>query len=145
VKELQSHLIAVLGEQIRCAEEMLGVLGRERQALIEGNPESLNAAGAQKARLVETLETLEAQRRTCADTISAGFANERPSVEPQWQSLLTVIAACKEQNQRNGALLKARADQVRTALKVLRGAEPEIYAASGHTPSSSSARSLGSA
>ena len=65
--------------------------------------------------------------------------------KPQWESLLALIAQCKERNQRNGALLKARTEQVRTALKVLRGADQELYAASGFTPAARSARSLGSA
>jgi flagella synthesis protein FlgN len=139
-------LVAVLTEQIRCAASMLEALSRENEALIAGDAERLNAAGADKARLAGTLETLEAERRTLAETIQFGLAaGARAAAEPQWQSLLEIIAECKEQNQRNGALVKARSEQVRTALRLLRGAEPEFYAASGFTPSSRSARSLGSA
>ena len=57
----------------------------------------------------------------------------------------TLLARCKEQNQRNGTLLTARAENVRIALKTLRGSEPELYGASGRTPSRVDARTLGTA
>jgi flagellar biosynthesis/type III secretory pathway chaperone len=57
-----------------------------------------------------------------------------------------LIAACKDQNQRNGALVKARGDQVRTALQVLRGAgEPECYDPTGMPGAARGTRRLGSA
>lgn len=142
VDDIERHLAAVLGEQIRCTQAMLAALDLEGDALAGGNPEALNAAGAQKAQLVETLEALESERRGLAAALGA---HTRGGDEPQWQSLLTLVTQCKERNQRNGALLKARTEQVRTALKVLRGADQELYAASGFTPAARSARSLGSA
>ena len=63
----------------------------------------------------------------------------------EWQRLRELIARCKEQNQRNGTLLKARAENVRVALKALRGSEPELYGATGRTPSQTDARPLGTA
>ncbi|HLF11367.1 MAG TPA: flagellar protein FlgN, partial [Gammaproteobacteria bacterium] len=133
-------------EQIRCARTMLSTLSEENQALIDGDAERLNAASAGKARLVETLEALEAERRDLTAAIKITLTSvEAGSCEPQWRSLLELIAACKQQNQRNGALVKARTEQVRTALKLLRGSESEFYDPSGLTPSSRSARSLGSA
>lgn len=144
MEEIERHLVAVLGEQIRCTQAMLAALGREGDALADGDPERLNAAGAEKAQLVETLEALESERRGLVAALGQHAAG-RDGAEPQWQSLLMLIAECKERNQRNGALLKARTDQVRTALKILRGSDPEFYAASGLTPSPRSARSLGSA
>ena len=65
--------------------------------------------------------------------------------QPEWQRLREVIVLCKEQNQRNGILLKARAENVRIALKTLRGSEPEVYSATGRTPSRPDARTLGTA
>jgi flagella synthesis protein FlgN len=133
-------LLAVLHEQIRCAEAMLRTLGRENQALIDGDAERLNAAGADKARLVEELEALEIERRQLTDAIEAELAPP-----PSWEHLLGLIAECKQQNQRNGALLKARSEQVRAALKLLRGSESNCYDASGLTSSARAARPLASA
>lgn len=141
MEHISHTLIEVLNEQIRCAEAMLSTLGRESEALAAGDAELLNAAGADKAKLVETLETLEQERRTLSDAIGASFSGD-----PSWQTLLELIAACKDQNRRNGALVKARSEQVRMALKVLRGAdEPQCYDPSGLRSSASGARRLGSA
>lgn len=146
-----SHgLIEVLNEQIRCAEAMLRTLGQENQALMAGDAEELNAAGTEKATLVETLEALENERRGLTEAIAASVmdaASARPDFEstPKWRQLLSLVAECKQQNQRNGALVKARSEQVRIALRTLRGVGPDLYSPSGRTPSTTQARPLGTA
>jgi flagellar biosynthesis/type III secretory pathway chaperone len=129
---------AVLGEQVRCAEAMLATLARENEALVEGNHESLVLATDAKTKLVDSLERLEAERRELADPGDATARQER-------QRLHDLIARCKAQNERNGTLLKARAENVRIALKTLRGGEPELYGATGRTPARADARPLGTA
>jgi flagellar biosynthesis/type III secretory pathway chaperone len=129
---------AVLGEQVRCAEAMLATLARENEALVEGNHESLALATDAKTKLVDSLERLEAERRELADPGDATARQER-------QRLHDLIARCKAQNERNGTLLKARAENVRIALKTLRGGEPELYGATGRTPARADARPLGTA
>jgi flagella synthesis protein FlgN len=129
----------ILAEEIRCAEAMLGTLTRENQALVDGNGDELDAATDAKSKLVEALETLESERRAI-ETPAASQANDT-----RWQELRRLLARCKEQNQRNGALLKARADNLRIALKTLRGTEPDLYSATGRVPSRADARPLGTA
>jgi flagellar biosynthesis/type III secretory pathway chaperone len=149
MEQLSEGLIAVLQEQIDCAEAMLETLGRENQALVRGDAEQLNAAGAAKAQLVETLETLERQRLSLAEAVTASVARAGSrmgaATSPEWRRLLDLIGECKQQNERNGALVKARSEQVRTALRALRGTEPDLYGRSGHAPATADARSLGSA
>lgn len=132
------QLTQVLSEQIRCAEAMLEALSRESEALTAGDQSALGAATDAKAKLVDALEELESQRRKLTPL------DDVPN-DPEWQHLRDVIARCKEQNQRNGTLLKARAENVRIALKVLRGSEPELYSADGRTPGRADARTLGTA
>jgi flagella synthesis protein FlgN len=129
---------AVMSEQLRHAEAMLETLTRENQALADGDSGALGAATEAKAKLVDVLEKLESERRALAQR------DDAPGT-PEWQRLRHVIAQCKEQNQRNGLLLKARAESVRIALKALRGSEPEVYGSSGRTPSRADARTLGTA
>lgn len=138
MQHVSEGLIAVLQEQIHCAEAMLDTLGREHRALASGDAEELNAAGAAKAHLVETLESLERQRRSLTAAVAA-------SAPPEWRRLLDLIGECKQQNDRNGALVKARSEQVRSALRTLRGTEPDLYGRSGLSPASADGRSLGSA
>jgi len=134
------QLLAILGLQIRCADDMLGVLARENRALVDSNAAELEAASSAKAALVEQLESLESQRTKLRETIGADTPGSA-----EWARLREVIAQCKEQNQRNGALLKARAENVRIALRTLRGTEPDLYSPTGQTRSRSDARPLGSA
>jgi flagellar biosynthesis protein FlgN len=138
-------LIAVLQEQILCAESMLETLGRENHALTSGDAEQLNVAGGDKARLVETLDALERQRRSLTDAIATGVAAAAASQPAEWRRLLDVITECKQQNERNGALVKARSEQVRIALRTLRGTEPDLYGRSGLAPATADPRSLGTA
>ena len=147
MQHVSEGLIAVLQEQILCAEAMLQTLGRENQALTKGDAEQLNAAGADKARLVETLDSLERQRRGLSDAVTAEVANAAAGAAhpDEWRQLLTLIAECKQQNERNGALVKARSEQVRVALRTLRGTEPDLYGRSGLAPASADPRSLGTA
>lgn len=134
------ELDTVLAEQVRCAGLMLEALDREHQALVGGGPDDVANASNAKAELVEALETLESRR--CALTADGGDALLE-SVE--WRRLRELVADCRRRNQRNGALLKARADNVRVALNALRGAEPELYDPQGRRPGRSDARPLGTA
>jgi flagella synthesis protein FlgN len=129
------RLRAVLGEQIRCAEAMLETLTREGQALADGDHDSLALATDAKTALVASLERLESERRELG-----GGAEST-----DWQRLRELIARCKEQNQRNGTLLKARAENVRIALKALRGGDPELYGSTGRAPARTDLRPLGTA
>jgi len=132
------RLNAVLGEQIRCAEAMLDTLARENQALADGDAEQLGSATYTKARLVEALERLEAERRELTQDTD-------PSSSDAWQRLRELVTECKQRNQRNGTLLKARAETVRIALKTLRGSEPDLYSPTGRAPARADARKLGTA
>jgi flagellar biosynthesis protein FlgN len=150
VNQLNDSLSAVLNEQIRCAESMLDVLERENQALVANDADLLTTTGADKARLVDALEKLEIERRDLTQAFGAAAASiaggTGPQSSPEWQELIALVATCKERNQRNGALVKARSDQVRALLNSLRSSEPAMYAASGNVHAGSlGTRPLGTA
>lgn len=142
----ESGLIALLDEQIRSAQAMLSALEHEQSALRDGDAEGLNAAGADKARLVETLESLEHERRdlTTALQIELSSVDDTDAAD-RWRELLQLIAECRRRNHRNGGLVKARREQVLSALKVLRGSDLGLYDARGIEQAPGTARRLGSA
>jgi flagellar biosynthesis/type III secretory pathway chaperone len=142
---MYADLTSILNEQIRCAEAMLGTLARESDALVAGDPEALNAAGAEKARLVETLEALETERRALAAAIESTFDDAQRGSGGQWDTLLELISECKRENQRNGALVRARGEQVRAALHIVRGVEAQVYDGTGNAAGPRGARTLGTA
>jgi|GEM_PF-414750 flagella synthesis protein FlgN len=150
MNEMSTSLVAILNEQISCAQAMLATLARENQALVDGDADSLNAAGAEKARLVEALDSLEHERQSLSDAIGLTFAvasdkSADASRPAEWRALLDLIAECKQQNQRNGALVKARSEQVRIALRALRGTEAALYDPSGLEHAARGTRQLGTA
>jgi flagellar biosynthesis/type III secretory pathway chaperone len=137
-----SPLGAVLDEQIRCAEKMLAVLDREARALDAGDAEALNDAGAEKVRLVDTLDALEGERRDLTAVVSASARGE---LDARWQRLLELIERMKAENARNGARVDARRRQLVAALRILRGSDVPLYDAAGARRPSREGRPLGSA
>jgi flagellar biosynthesis/type III secretory pathway chaperone len=114
---------------------MLETLVREHAALAAGDHDALALVTDAKSKLVHALERLETERRDVA-------LADQPGAH-EWLRLGELIAHCKEQNLRNGTLLKARAENVRVALKALRGSEPDLYGATGRAPARTDARPLG--
>jgi flagellar biosynthesis/type III secretory pathway chaperone len=141
---VSAPLLAVLEEQIKCAEAMLGALDDESRALTAGDPEGLNAASAGKARLVEQLESLEEERRGLTEALRLELSGP-DAVGTKWKELLGLIERCKRQNLTNGSLVQARREQVSMALRLLRGTDLELYDASGMERASRNAQRLGSA
>lgn len=128
--DLTTPMVTLLQEQIRCAEAMLEALDRENQALLEGNTDGLNLVGTEKVELIESLESLERERRLMAQVPDA----EDPlngAEQTHWRRLLEVMNECRKRNERNGALVNLRREQVDQALRILRGTELELYDASG--------------
>ena len=132
------RLSRILAEQIRCAEAMLETLTSEHRALADGDHAALELATQAKAKLVDALERLESER-------SGLVLRDDAAVTAEWQRLRELVARCKEHNHLNGTLLHARAENVRIALKALRGSEPELYGASGRAGGHAGARPLGTA
>ena len=131
----------VIREQVGSAASMLEILDQEYQALLDGDTERLNRASAEKARVIEDLETLERARQDLA----LPGAPEAARADSSWSEMLALIEQCRERNQRNGALANARREQVLLALNVLRGSADSVYDESGAVARGLSARVLGEA
>ncbi|NNC63619.1 MAG: flagellar protein FlgN [Gammaproteobacteria bacterium] len=140
----QDHtdLQRVIREQVGSAESMIEILDQEYQALLDGDTESLNKVSAEKARVIEDLETLERARQDLAETGQSDRTNASSS---NWSEVLDLIKQCRERNQRNGALANARREQVLLALNVLRGSDDGVYDESGAVARQIGARALGEA
>lgn len=142
-----SGLVDVLTEQVQCVDAMLLALERENHALLENDAETLNAAGADKNRLLETLESLEHERQGLAanDASFEQLIADDVDAKSSWQQLVERLEECRRRNQRNGALVNARQEQIAKMLIILRGVQTEVYDSHGQKPAAPAARSLGSA
>lgn len=138
-----SGMERVLDDQIRTAEAMLGTLDSENKALLDNDADALSSAGTDKARLLQTLESLERERREIAGRLSVS-----PDVETggsRWQHLLELMQACRRRNQSNGALVKVRRDQLLQVMKIVSGPQVELYDSKGAGPSLGAIHPLGRA
>ena len=132
-----AQLIAVLNEQIRCAEAMSARSGartkrsRRRHGAAERRRRRQGAARRDSSSARD--RAARPRRRHRGGGVGTARSTGRGTPRPPGRALLELIAECKQQNQRNGALLKARSEQVRTALKLLRGgASPGLYERERH-------------
>jgi len=138
-----SGMERVLDDQIRTAEAMLGTLDSENRALLDNDVDALNLAGTNKARLLQTMENLERERREIAEKLNVSWEDELGG--DRWQRLLNLMQKCHRRNQSNGALVKVRRDQLLEIMKIVSGPQVELYDAKGAGPNRGSQHRLGRA
>ena len=138
-----SGMERVLEDQIRTAEAMLGTLDSENRALLDNDADALNSAATNKTRLLQTLESLERERRQIADMTQ--ISPEGEATSDRWQHLLELMQECRKRNQSNGALVKVRRDQLMQVMKIVSGPQVELYDAKGAGPNRGSQHRLGRA
>lgn len=129
--ELGSALRNVVDEMGATAAQLVTILDEEREALTRADAGALNRAGEAKQMLMRKLEGLDAERLH----LSGSGSDAASQVDPTWRELLTVLAECRDKNQRNGNLVNQRLGQVRRALSVLTAGKDEnthgVYSARG--------------
>ncbi len=142
----RDHLLAVIDEQIVCAESMLSTLDSENEALLQGDTERLNSVSAGKARLSEQLERLEGERRDLSEALALSHESAgNDAAGGRWQRLLEVLEQCRDRNVRNGSLVQARRTQIEAVLKALVSTQPASYDATGTQLSRNASQRLGTA
>ena len=126
--ELGDALSAVLDDMQRALAELAGALASERAALLAADVPAIDAAGARKQALMQTLEQLDTERQQLAATAPRSAAQQA-----RWQELLGTLRECRDLNQRNGGIVQQRLGSVRRALAILTGQDSEtgIYGRSG--------------
>jgi flagella synthesis protein FlgN len=132
----------ILDRQIQTATRLAAVLEAERDALTGTSPERVSETAAEKVRLLEAFEQLERERRRlCAEAgistgdpataeAASGFAR---SLSQRWQSLMGLLATCRNANETNGLILNLRQGQVRQLLDIVRGGPAVTYGPNGQT------------
>jgi flagella synthesis protein FlgN len=127
--ELDDALSAVLDDMQRALAELADALASERTALLAADVPAIDAAGARKQALMQTLEQLDTERQQLATTAPRSAAAQ----QARWQELLGRLRECRDLNQRNGGIVQQRLGSVRRALAILTGQDSEtgIYGRSG--------------
>jgi flagellar biosynthesis/type III secretory pathway chaperone len=142
-----------LDAQHDCALQLLGLLDRERHALLANDVTGLETVTAAKGEAAERMadlgQRLERLRRDCGATaVEVLVARDGSNAaRDRWAALTTLADQCLRANQANAALLASRQQQIRAALGVLQPASAgqAVYGRGGHTGYHDGPRLLGQA
>jgi flagellar biosynthesis protein FlgN len=137
---------ALLDAEIHVAQRLASALEKEREVLVGASPEAVAAAANTKAALLGEFEQLENKRRrlyaesglhasadTASSASSTGIIGLTSGIAHRWQSLMGLIAACRDANQTNGLIVNLRRGQVRQLIDIVRGKPGMCYGPQGQT------------
>jgi flagellar biosynthesis/type III secretory pathway chaperone len=121
----------LLDREIELARILDAVLAAEKAALTGDSPEAVEKNAAEKIRVLEALEKLEAERRTlCANPASSGIA---AGIVERWRGLMELMAGCRSANEVNGHIIHVRQHQIRQLIDIVRGGPSLTYDPQGKT------------
>ncbi|NKF21747.1 flagella synthesis protein FlgN [Solimonas marina] len=146
-QQLQENLQA----QQQCAQELLGLLQAEREALIHSDVARLESVTRDKSEAANVLQRLgnsltQLRNAARAPSMDGWLASLRNGLPALWSELLALAAKCQAANQDNAVLLGTREAQLKQTLRAFRPAgAPEIYGRSGYAALGIAPRQLGSA
>ena len=133
--DVQRHVARILGEEARLLGELEQLLRSEAEVLRGDDAEAIERIGSSRHQCVDALTALEAERSDACRLIGGSggrgdferllaWCDPSRRLYVRWQGNLAVARRCKEQNDRNGAVVTARLNRVRQLLTQLRGAPP---------------------
>jgi flagellar biosynthesis/type III secretory pathway chaperone len=130
-KEARRRLEDVLDREIDVARSLAATLDAERTALTGDSPQAVEQKAAEKIRILESIEKLEAERRELwAAPNTLGLA---ATVAERWRVLMELIAGCRSANEVNGYIVHVRQHQVQQLLDIVRGGPAITYSPQGKT------------
>ena len=130
-KEARRRLEDVLDREIDVARSLAATLDAERTALTGDSPQAVEQKAAEKIRILESIEKLEAERRELwAAPNTHGLA---ATVAERWRVLMELIAGCRSANEVNGHIVHVRQHQVQQLLDIVRGGPAITYSPQGKT------------
>ena len=140
----------LIEQQLACATSLIGIMERERQALLGNAMDALAVACDEKFAAASTMQALGAS----LEKLNAGPAQmeqliqlpEGSALATQWKELRALAAQCQSLNLGNGALLDERQTQLRRNQRALRGFQPGMtYGRGGGELAPSERRRIASA
>ena len=154
----RKQIVEIIGNSVYHALGLKESLQDEFAALEAQDMDALRSAVDNKSKCVAALQTLEEQRRDfCIDVgfesgpeqmeQLAEWCDEDAVLSNCWQHLMDIAVECNAMNLTNGAIIRARQQQIEAGLAVIRGGtqDPGVYGRSGRGPSGPSQRSLAEA
>ncbi len=130
-QDARRRLEDVLDREIEVARSLAETLAAERTALTGDSPAAVEEKAADKIRILETIEKLEAERR--ALYALPGAAGLAAAVAERWRALMELMAGCRAANEINGHIIHVRQHQVGQLIDIVRGGPSLTYGPQGKT------------
>lgn len=143
-RDAREKLERIVNDSLEQAEKLQSALRDERMALGANDAAALAVAAEAKVDPVHELSVLE-DRRSAASR-QAGFDEEPTAMHAVidwcddagalshgWNRLIELARDCEQRNSTNGAIVRARRQQIMAGLAILAGSEfgPDTYQPSG--------------
>lgn len=127
-------------------------LRQEFEALEAGDVDALSAAAAGKQECLAALEALESRRRELLAGQGLGddaagmdrliATADVAGLDGRWRRYLELAGECRQANLKNGAIIRLRRQQARSALLALSGSAPPTYGPQGDGGRVTASRSI---
>ncbi|MCU7920182.1 MAG: flagellar protein FlgN [Candidatus Thiodiazotropha sp. (ex Dulcina madagascariensis)] len=156
--EVEAAFSRILDIEIEQTQRLLDLLSREYELLQTSSPQSLQELLDKKKRQLETVETSVTAHNRFLE--QQGFSSDRQGTEAflqtcgdsaqpveKWRRLITLLEACRKQNETNGGAVQLNQRHVTQALDILRGISErdKTYGPSGESKPTTTSKSLGKA
>ncbi len=134
--DIRRHLDRILGDEARQLAELEQILRRESAVVRSDDASAIENIGGSRQHCVDALSRLNSERTATCRMLSfgegrAGFeklltwCDADHALYARWQRNLEVAGRCKDQNDRNGAVVAVKLGQVQQLLATLRGGSVE--------------------
>jgi flagellar biosynthesis/type III secretory pathway chaperone len=130
-QDARRRLEDLLDREIESARSLAATLAAERSALTGDSPKAVEENAAEKIRILQTIEKLEAERRALCD--SPNELKLAATVAERWRALMELIAGCRTANEVNGHIIHVRQHQIRQLIDIVRGGPAITYGPQGKT------------
>lgn len=136
----KAELAAILSDGFGYLTELKAVLIEERGALEDRDTGLIESTAKSKETLAKNLAMFDFYR---AEIESLAAENDS-AIADSWNEFQSVARDCDRLNRTNGAIIRARHDQVTTGLSLLQGRErnTDTYTSKGTTRASAGRRSI---
>jgi flagellar biosynthesis/type III secretory pathway chaperone len=132
--DVARHVERILGEEARLLGELEQLLRSEAEVVRGDDAAAIERIGSSRHQCIDALTSLEAERGAACRMIGGAergdfqrlldWCDPGRRLYARWQGNLAIARRCKEQNDRNGAVVTARLNRVGQLLAQLRGAPP---------------------
>ncbi len=142
-----------IGQEIRVMDDLLDLIRKEQELLVEARIHDIGQVIEQKARHIANLAQLASQRHALLG--EAGCAAEEagmqeylnrhpdPELHDIWEKLIDRVRSARNLNNTNGLMINTQLGRYRSALDILSGRNASLYGPDGQTSQAAGNRKRG--